>query len=87
MKKWYPKKSSGGQGTVNEEDTGRTVALAYDEKDAALLAAAPALLAALIDMEADMMEAMRRHGGLVGSVRQGTLGNAINAIAHAKGEG
>lgn len=84
---YYARKSSGGQGIICDEDTGRTVAVVYDDKDTALFAAAPALLAALIDMEADMIEAMRRHGGLVGSVRQGTLGNAIQAIAQAKGEG
>ena len=48
---WYAGKGSGGQGTVIEEDTGRTVAVAYDEKDAALLAAAPELLAALRELE------------------------------------
>ena len=85
--KCYPTKGSGGQGIVIEEDTGRTVAVVYDDKGTALFAAAPALLAALVDMEADMIEAMRRHGGLVGSVRQNTLGNAIQAIAQAKGEG
>ena len=85
--KCYATKGSGGQGMVVEEGTGRTVAVVYDEKDTALFAAAPALLAALVDMEKDMIEAMRRHGGLVGSVRQGTLGNAIQTIAQAKGEG
>ena len=44
---WYTGKGSGGQGTVIEETTGRTVAVAYDEKDAPLLASAPELLAAL----------------------------------------
>lgn len=47
MKTWYTSKGSGGQGLVIEEDTGRTVAVAYDEKDAAMLAAAPALAEAL----------------------------------------
>ena len=85
--KCYATTGSGGQGMVIEEGTGRTVAVVYDDKDTALFAAAPALLAALVDMEADMIEAMRRHRGLVGSVRQNTLGNAIQAIAQARGEG
>ena len=85
--KCYATKGSGGQGMVVDEGTGRTVAVVYDDKDTALFAAAPALLAALVDMETDMIEAMRRHGGLVGSVRLDTLGNAIQAIAQARGEG
>jgi hypothetical protein len=45
---WYACKSAGAvQGLVIEEGTGRNVAVAYDEKDTALLAAAPRLKAAL----------------------------------------
>ena len=45
---WYAKKSaSSGQGIVIDEQTGQSVAVAYDTKDTALLAAAPELLAAL----------------------------------------
>ena len=43
---WYTSKGSMGQGIIAEEETGRNVAVAYDEKDAPLLAAAPALLEA-----------------------------------------
>ena len=35
-----------------DEATGRNVAVAYDEKDAALLAAGPCLLARLVDVTA-----------------------------------
>jgi hypothetical protein len=42
---WYAKKSAGtGQGIVIDEEDGRNVAVAYDEQDTALLAAAPDLL-------------------------------------------
>lgn len=44
---WYARKSSGDQGLIIEEDTGRNVAVTYDEKDAPLIAAAPELLTAL----------------------------------------
>ena len=45
---WYKARMSGnGQGLVIEQDTGRDVAVTYDEKDAALVAAAPELLDAL----------------------------------------
>lgn len=44
---WYAKANSSGHGLVIEEGTGRTVAVAYDQKDTALLAAAPAMLAEL----------------------------------------
>lgn len=63
-KTWY----SGGQGLVIDEADGHTVAVAYDEKDAPLLAAAPELAEALwecADMleEAHAYEADNGHGG------------------------
>ena len=48
MTNWYHKtKPDSVQGLVIEDDTGRLVAVAYDPKDTALLAAAPALLKTL----------------------------------------
>ncbi|HUV97291.1 MAG TPA: hypothetical protein VMV98_07455 [Acidobacteriaceae bacterium] len=44
---WYTTKGSMGQGLVIDEADGRNVAVAYDEKDAPLLAAAPDLVRAL----------------------------------------
>jgi hypothetical protein len=44
--RWYDSKGSGGQGLICDERDGRTVAVACDEKDAPLLAAAPELLQA-----------------------------------------
>ena len=41
---WYSRKGCGGQGLVIDEETGRTVAVAYDGQDAGLLGAAPRLL-------------------------------------------
>ncbi len=41
---WYGKNNSNGQGLIIEEETGRNVAVSYDEKDTNLLAAAPELL-------------------------------------------
>ena len=47
-KNWYAQKAGNDpQGMVVEEETGRTVAVAYDHEDTALLAAAPELLSAL----------------------------------------
>lgn len=49
MKNWYVTSTTNiaGQAFIADEDTGRTVAVVYDNKDAALVAAAPKLLAAL----------------------------------------
>lgn len=49
MKSWYITSTTNiaGQAFVADENTGRTVAVVYDKKDAALVAAAPKLLAAL----------------------------------------
>lgn len=41
--KWYARNGSMGQGLVIDESDGRNVAVAYDEKDTPLLAAAPAM--------------------------------------------
>lgn len=48
--KWYFKLATMGQALVIDEADGRNVAVAYDEKDAALLAAAPELLKRLADV-------------------------------------
>ena len=45
--KWYAKDQGNGQGLIIDEETGRNVAVAYDKKDAAKLAAAPRMLSAL----------------------------------------
>ena len=56
---WYFKLGSMGQALVIDEADGRNVAVAYDEKDAALLAAAPELLAALTAVEARLTSVAR----------------------------
>lgn len=56
MTTWYGKETSGGQGLIIDEKTGRSVAVAYDAKDTALLAAAPRMLAAIkavLELQAD----------------------------------
>lgn len=52
---WYYRPTAGhnvhGQGIIIEEETGRDVAVSYDgDKDGALLAAAPELREALMDL-------------------------------------
>lgn len=44
---WYAKNTSSGQGLVIDEKDGRTVAVAYDQKDTPLLAASEEMLSAL----------------------------------------
>lgn len=44
---WYTANTGNHQGLVIEENTGRTVAVAYDKADAPLIAAAPELLEAV----------------------------------------
>lgn len=46
---WYEANSPGHQGLVISESTGMNIAVTYDEKDAALIAAAPEMLEALIE--------------------------------------
>ena len=61
---WYAAKSAGrGQGLIISEKTGKNIAVAYDEIDAPVLAAAPDLLEAcekiIEDWEHNLTEAMR----------------------------
>ena len=44
---WYAKNSSGDQGIVIDANTGRNVAVAYEARDTAILAAAPDMLEGL----------------------------------------
>jgi len=45
---WYSKCRDGSdKGLIYEESTGKNIAVAYDQKDASLIAAAPELLEAL----------------------------------------
>lgn len=54
-KRWTAAKSfTFGQGIVTEESTGRTVAVAYDDKDTALLAAAPLMLEVLEEINCNV---------------------------------
>lgn len=46
---WYASGTSGNQALVIEEGTGRSVAVAYDTADSALIAAAPEMLEVLRD--------------------------------------
>lgn len=57
---WYSANTGNHQGLVIEEATGRNVAVAYDKKDAAILASAPDLLTALIECE-KRMEELQKH--------------------------
>ena len=73
---WYEASTSGDQGLVIEETTGRSVAVAYDKADAVLIAAAPELLNALeylirVDDELEYESAVKQ---------------AREAITKAKGE-
>ena len=62
----------GVQGTICEDDTGRTVAVAYDRKDAALLAAAPAML--------EVVKWLCDHWGVVPRAIQRKASDIINDL-------
>lgn len=49
---WYHSKGSMGQRIIIEEGTGKSIAVAYDEIDAPLLAAAPNMLKLLEKIQA-----------------------------------
>ncbi len=80
MQNWYASPSSGGQGLIICTDTGENVALSYDVQNAALISAAPAMLAALIEID----EA-RKGQNLEFSAASWYL-KAREAIAQARGQ-
>jgi len=53
---WYGKVQGNGQGLVISETDGRSVAVAYDEKDTNLIAAAPKLLEACMLLMTGMQD-------------------------------
>lgn len=74
--KWYAEDLHNEQGLVIDEETGRNVAVAYDAKDAVLLASAPDLLraakAVLAAWEAgDLAAAMRELADTVANAEGG----------------
>ena len=88
--KWYVgNNSNDSQGLIIEENTGRNVAVTYDAKDAALIAAAPELLAALEALEnITNIPAIRHAANKAGYMAQfGTAKDAARrVIREANGE-
>ena len=88
--KWYVgNNSNDSQGLIIEENTGRNVAVSYDPKDAALIAAAPELLAVLEVLEnITNIPAIRHAANKAGYMAQfGTAKDAARrVIREANGE-
>ena len=74
---WYEANMSGDQGLVIEDATGRSVAVTYDKEDAALVAAAPELLNALLAVKARVYGEFD-HPALMA---HGPLGDRVDDIA------
>ena len=72
---WYAKQYE--QGIVIDEETGDTIAVTYNPEHAALIAAAPELLAALEAVESDYDGMILLNDGIADKVRA--------AITKAKG--
>lgn len=54
--KWYKANAGNNQGLIVSENDGRNIAVCYDIKDADLIAAAPELLEALLNIPAQVLE-------------------------------
>ena len=84
---WYSTKGAGrGQGLVIDEADGRNVAVAYDEKDAPLLAAAPRLREALDRLLAATVDDDLSHGIALTEKEEEARQFALAALAEAAGE-
>ena len=70
---WYAKNSSGDQGIVIDANTGRTVAVAYEARDTAILAAAP-----------DMLEGLERLADLYAELERITRGTDLGCHPDAR---
>ena len=82
---YYHKPTSGDQSAVIDEQTGRTVAVVYDAKDAPLLAAAPALrdaLQRLADAAYSLIHAENVAPDLMDELKQ-AMGQAYAPLAAA----
>jgi len=80
--KWYTRtKPEDRQGLVCSEIDGRNIAVTYDPKDAAIVAAAPEMLDAL----AEIIDHATKYGGAPLSATK-MFDRARAAVAKAKGE-
>lgn len=86
MKPWYESSTGNHQGLVIDEQTGRNIAVAYDKADARLIAAAPAMRAALKSLLAELPELWgeRVHGGRIAlALDEDAVHAALSALAAA----
>lgn len=87
---WHFTGTGNHQGLIIEEGRGRNVAVAYDKRDAPLIAAAPAMLAALQDALEEINDWRRKFHPLDWPekpiVHSATRNKIVAAIAAATGE-
>lgn len=85
---WYTTtKKDDSQGMISQETTGKTIAVSYDSKDAAIIAAAPELLEALEALQACMIYRSTVEGDLPWTVDVvDAMDKTRFAISKAKGE-
>jgi len=83
MKTWYAVKAGNDHQGIVCDETGRSVAVAYDVADTALLSAAPDLLDALEKVE-ELWHDL--YAGMADDGERELWNNVRTAIAKAKGE-
>lgn len=83
QQEWCEASTGNHQGLIVEEGTGRNIAIAYDKKDAALIAAAPELLSALENLLDEMESRFDYEDADEGE--QEAMDNARNIITKATG--
>lgn len=82
---WYESKTGSHQGLIIAEETGENIAVSYKKENAALIAAAPELLAAL-ELCLKNSEFRRASGVESGPMIEREIEVARAAIAKARGE-
>lgn len=81
---WYATNTSAGQGLICSENTGETIAVCYDQKNALILAAAPELLHWLKKCEHTLSSRQLGHGDRLTDGEQWLLGNVRTALRSAE---
>lgn len=82
---WYGK-NSGDQGLICQEETGKSIAVTYDTRDRALVAAAPEMYEALKEVVGDYKHlAFPEDDETVNQWRSNILNKLLSAIAKAEG--
>jgi hypothetical protein len=80
---WYDSSTSNHQGLIIAENTGENIAVAYDKKNAKILAASPVMFEACEHIEWDLTRALHQDMKVSEFIKKECFKNLKSAISEA----